>query len=49
MAEIVAKRLVEHLEHAGFVVMKRSAIGGGAGADLSGDLEPSSPQSRFER
>ncbi len=30
MAEIVAKRLVEHLERAGFVVMKREPIGGGA-------------------
>ena len=30
MAEIVAKRLVEHLERAGFVVMQRAAIGGGA-------------------
>lgn len=30
MAEIVAKRLVEHLERAGFVVMKRPATGGGA-------------------
>jgi hypothetical protein len=30
MAEIVAKRLVEHLAPAGFVVMKRPAIGGGA-------------------
>jgi hypothetical protein len=31
MAEIVAKRLVEHLERAGFVVMKRpSAVGGAA-------------------
>ena len=30
MAEIVAKRLVEHLERAGFVVMKSPAIGGGA-------------------
>jgi hypothetical protein len=30
MAEIVAKRLVEHLERAGFVVMKRPPIGGGA-------------------
>ncbi len=29
MAEIVAKRLVEHLERAGFVVMKRPPIGGG--------------------
>jgi len=30
MAEIVAKRLVEHLERAGFVVMKRSPAAGGA-------------------
>src|SRR5271166_2202206 len=30
MSEIVAKRLVEHLERAGFVVMKRAPIGGGA-------------------
>jgi hypothetical protein len=30
MAEIVAKRLVEHVERAGFVVMKRSPIVGGA-------------------
>ncbi len=30
MAEIVAKRLVEHLERAGFVIMKRPPIGGGA-------------------
>ena len=30
MSEIVAKRLVEHLERAGFVVMKRRPIGGGA-------------------
>ncbi len=30
MAEIVAKRLVEHLERAGFVVMKRVPIVGGA-------------------
>ena len=30
MAEIVAKRLVEHLERGGFVIMKRPAIGGGA-------------------
>jgi hypothetical protein len=31
MAEIVAKRLVEHLQRAGFVVMKRPpAIGGAA-------------------
>ncbi len=32
MAEIVAQRLVELLERAGFVVMKRPAIGGGARA-----------------
>ncbi len=30
MAEIVAKRLVEHLERAGFVVMKRAPTVGGA-------------------
>jgi hypothetical protein len=30
MAEIVAKRLVEHLERAGFVVMKRPAQMGAA-------------------
>ncbi len=30
MAEIVAKRLVEHLERAGFVVMRRAPIAGGA-------------------
>jgi hypothetical protein len=30
MAEIVAKRIVEHLEQSGFGVMKRPAIGGGA-------------------
>ncbi len=29
MSDIVAKRLVEHLERAGFVVMKRPATGGG--------------------
>jgi hypothetical protein len=29
MAEIVAKRLVEHLERSGFVVMKRPLIQGG--------------------
>ncbi len=32
MAAIVAKRLVEHLERVGFVVMKRPAIGGSAPA-----------------
>jgi hypothetical protein len=30
MAGIVAKRLVEHLERSGFVVMKKPPIGGGA-------------------
>ena len=30
MSEIVAKRLVEHLERAGFVILKKPAIGGGA-------------------
>ena len=30
MAEIVAKRLFEHLERAGFVVMKRPPAGAGA-------------------
>jgi hypothetical protein len=30
MSEIVAQRLVEHLLRAGFVVMKRPPIGGGA-------------------
>ena len=32
MAEIVAKRLVEHLERAGFVVMKRPAGNRSCGA-----------------
>ena len=31
MSAIVAKRLVEHLERSGFVVMKRPPIGGAAG------------------
>ena len=30
MSEIVAKRLVGHLERAGFVVLKKPPIGGGA-------------------
>jgi len=30
MASIVAKRLVEHLERAGFVIMKRPPIAGDA-------------------
>ncbi len=30
MPEIVARRLVEHLERAGFIIMKRPPIGGGA-------------------
>jgi hypothetical protein len=28
MAEIVAKRLVAHLEQSGFIVMQRPALGG---------------------
>jgi hypothetical protein len=32
MAEIVAKRLVDHLERAGFVILKRPAEVGGRGA-----------------
>jgi hypothetical protein len=32
MSAIVAKRLVEHLERSGFVVMKRPPIGGSAPA-----------------
>jgi hypothetical protein len=30
MSEIVARRLVEHLERAGFVVMRKPPIGGSA-------------------
>jgi hypothetical protein len=30
MSEVVAKRLVEHLERAGFVVMKRPPLAGGS-------------------
>ena len=30
MSEIVAKRLVEHLERSGFIVLKRPPIGGAA-------------------
>ena len=43
MAEIVAKRLVEHLERAGFVVMKNppdaggAALGRGFGANREGN------------
>jgi hypothetical protein len=32
MARIVAKRLVEHLERSGFVVMKKPPVGGSAPA-----------------
>jgi hypothetical protein len=41
MAEIVAERLVEHLERAGFVVMKRPPEIGprGAGAGIRGSLK----------
>jgi hypothetical protein len=35
MAAIVAKRLVAHLERAGFVVMKKSPIGGSAPTERS--------------
>jgi hypothetical protein len=37
MAAIVAKRLVEHLERAGFVVMKKPPIGGGAAIGRGND------------
>ena len=37
MAAIVAKRLVEHLERSGFVVMKRPPIGGGVALGRGGD------------
>ena len=37
MAEIVAKRLVEHLERAGFVVMKRPVTAGGAALGRGAD------------
>jgi hypothetical protein len=35
MAAIVAKRLVEHLERSGFVIMKKPPIGGNAPAERS--------------
>jgi hypothetical protein len=35
MARIVAKRLVEHLERAGFVIMKKPPIGGNAPMEQS--------------
>jgi hypothetical protein len=37
MAAIVAKRLVEHLECSGFVVMKKPPIGGGAAIGRGAD------------
>ena len=37
MATIVAKRLVEHLERSGFVVMKKRPIGGGASIGRGAD------------
>ena len=37
MAAIVAKRLVEHLESSGFVVMKKPPIGGGAALGRGAD------------
>jgi hypothetical protein len=47
MSEVVAHRLVEHLERAGFVVMKRPPIGGGAAASHWPARSPS--RSRAER
>jgi len=41
MAEIVAKRLVEHLTRAGFVVMKKPPSGGGGAALGRGGLTAS--------
>jgi hypothetical protein len=35
MARIVAKRLVEHLERSGFVVMKKPPIGGSASTPVT--------------
>jgi hypothetical protein len=35
MARIVAKRLVEHLERSGFVIMKRPPIGGSASTPVT--------------
>ena len=40
MSAIVAKRLVEHLERSGFVVMKRPPIGGSAPAPRGPDTVP---------
>ena len=37
MSAIVAKRLVEHLERSGFVVMKKPPIGGGAAIGRGAD------------
>jgi hypothetical protein len=37
MAAIVAKRLVEHLERSGLVVMKKPPIGGGAAIGRGAD------------
>ena len=37
MAAIMAKRLVEHLERSGFVVMKKPPIGGGAAIGRGAD------------
>jgi hypothetical protein len=39
MAEIVGKRLVEHLGRAGFVVMQRAPIAGALGAALRVECE----------
>jgi hypothetical protein len=40
---IVAKRLVEHLERSGFVVMKRQPINGSAAAAFGDELDPFEP------
>jgi hypothetical protein len=37
MSAIVARRLVEHLERSGFVVMKKPPIGGAAGRVMRAD------------
>jgi hypothetical protein len=43
MAAIVAKRLVEHLERSGFVVMKRPPVAGGAAIGC-GARDPKPPR-----
>lgn len=46
MSAIVAKRLVEHLERAGFVIMKRPPIAG-VGGDSSTDHPGDAVQGRI--